>query len=688
MSKMKTRLTHRNLRSVLTDMLPFEVPPTFSNKGFYRFIKDIRLELTATEVLWEETADRLDKVICLIFGCPDNTLIESKTIVEWGKTKQIRSLPRRCCKMDTIPFSFRVAHKNDGRTLTVVHPRNQIEVAAFYGNHNSLIVYYSNLSAFSIRKPVSVSRYAYFKDRLHSLTVDREVTGIEIQDLEYEQLGSYFVYKSYRNIHKFFESYKYHRCERKYNAMMQVDIGKCFDSIYTHSLPWAILGNSQTKHFLEESKSTFAGRFDDLMQRLNQKETNGIVIGPEFSRIFAEIILQSVDVEAESILRRQANLHHKVHYEVFRYVDDYFVFYNEESTQQKVLEVIQEVLKSKKMSFNPAKIRYYKKPIITEITIAKTRVSALLNEELRSSCEAISGEVEGGTKMRFVCKAWPNRLITEFKAALKQASVSYEDLLNYTLSIVESKVDQMLRNYKLSDRSTVDAEALLRSLMATTEFSFFVYSASPKVNHTVRLCRIISTEVDFLNREGFNQEMKHLLFKYIHDNIREQLEKNEMAPYREVETLYLLAALAAIGKSYWIPELTLVRYFRIRTIESDGSYQRDSFLNYFAITMLLTYIKNKLRYSKLRNFLESHILEKIESIRVNHPKDTEFLMLVLDLIVCPYVSDGFKEQIAQMAGFPPSELANLQTANSLWFTAWADFDLGKVLDAKRSREVY
>jgi hypothetical protein len=83
------------------------------------------------------------------------------------------------------------------------------------------------------------------------------------------------------------------------------------------------------------------------MQNLNHKETNGIVIGPEFSRIFAEIILQSVDVELVTQLAVRENLTHKVDYEIFRYVDDFFVFYNEESTQLKIFETLQEALKAR-----------------------------------------------------------------------------------------------------------------------------------------------------------------------------------------------------------------------------------------------------------------------------------------------------------------------------------------------------
>ena len=43
----------------------------------------------------------------------------------------------------------------------------------------------------------------------------------------------------------------------------------------------------------------FEQDFDKFMQHVNYNETAGIAIGPEFSRIFAEIIFQSIDVKAE-----------------------------------------------------------------------------------------------------------------------------------------------------------------------------------------------------------------------------------------------------------------------------------------------------------------------------------------------------------------------------------------------------
>ncbi|MCZ8377044.1 MAG: RNA-directed DNA polymerase [Beijerinckiaceae bacterium] len=690
MAKRRVSLTHRKQRSVLTDMLPFEVPPTFSNRGYYRFLRDNGIEIEKGQLRWICETDALDQTMRLLFGIDPAAVITPEVVTEWGKRKTRRSVPLKKCQMATIPFNFRVAHNLDGRTLSVVHPRNQVEMASFYATHSALIIYHTSVSEFSIRRPVSVSRYAYFKDKLHEERLD-SVAGLEEEDREYEQLGSYFVYRKYRNIHRFFESYKYHRSEKKYDAMVQIDVSKCFDSIYTHSLPWAVLGKDQTKFSLDASKGTFGGRFDALMQNLNHKETNGIVIGPEFSRIFAEIILQSVDAELIRKLAEVANLTHKVDYEIFRYVDDFFVFYNEESTQLKIFEMLQEILKGKKLSINTAKIKHYQKPIITEITIAKERISAILNAEIDSVCEEEPlADPTKPPKQKLVCAINANRLIIRYKAAIKEADVTYGDLLNYTFAITENKIEKLFKAYVASDKSDRDRKRLSNSLLAIMEFAFFAYSACPKVNHTIRLCRMIAASVDFLHAQGLPYEQKHLLFKYVHDNVMQQLEKNTMSVHREVESLYLLIALSQIGREYWLPVSVLLRHFLIKEEDGTGNYIRPTgFMNHFSVTILLSYIKDKVRYAKLKTFIEAHIIAKLEYMKAHCPNDAETLIMLLDLIVCPYISAATKDAIGLIFKLDAASLASVQAANDHWFTAWGDkFNLGKELDAKRSREVY
>src|SRR5690606_30442820 len=144
------------------------------------------------------------------------------------------------------------------------------------------------------------------------------------------------------------------------------------------------------------------------------------------------------------------------------------------------------------------------------------------------------------------------RLIVKYKTAIWESKVDYGDMLNYTFAIIENKIEKLFKQYRLSDQIDQDKRCTINALIAAMEFSFFCYSASPKVNHTIRICRMVATSVSFLNEEGFRYELKHLLFKYVHDNILDQLSRNKVNEHREVESLYLISSLSQIGRQYWL----------------------------------------------------------------------------------------------------------------------------------------
>ena len=199
---------------------------------------------------------------------------------------------------------------------------------------------------------------------------------------------------------------------------------------------------------------------------------------------------------------------------------------------------------------------------------------------------------------------------------------------------------------------------------------------------------MITASTDFLCVNSLPYELKHLLFKYVHDNVLQQLEKNAMNAHCEVESLYLLISLSQIGREYWLPESVLLRHFLI-TEDATHKYQRVGFMSHFSITVLLSYIKDKVRYAKLKAFTEEHIIRKLEYVKAHCHNDSEAMILLLDLIVCPYISTITKGAMGQIFGLDATTLATIQKANDHWFTAWGGkFDLGKELDAKRSREVY
>jgi hypothetical protein len=51
-----------------------------------------------------------------------------------------------------IPFSYRITHKgSDYIELSICHPLNQLSVVNFYHTYKEMILYYCNLSKFSLR---------------------------------------------------------------------------------------------------------------------------------------------------------------------------------------------------------------------------------------------------------------------------------------------------------------------------------------------------------------------------------------------------------------------------------------------------------------------------------------------------------------------------------------------------------
>ena len=699
MPRKRTRLSHKKERCLLSDVLPYEIPISFSNRHFYKFILENRISIEQTSIVWQKSSPALDSIVHLMFALPVN----SKRLTDEQRIVGTQKLDFRCYKLkgnsapipmsSMKPFAYKIRHKqNEFRELCVPHPRSQLNIVNFYDRCKETILYYTSLSSFSIRAPSRISKFRYHKDSLHYARLVKDSSIVEETGREYENLKSFFVYKQYSNIYKFYESYKFHRSEKKYNKLIKLDISKCFESIYTHSIGWAILGKETQKEALKKSTGTFPDHFDKLMQRMNFGETNGIIIGPEFSRIFAEIILQSVDREVEQLLRNsEKRLINKIDYEIFRYVDDYFIFYNEKSEKNTIVDQLQHSLRNYKLYLNSSKAVLYKKPIITEITMAKKEIAKLLTSGIGFIIE--NNDDKKLQKGSIFVNS--NSLITEFKTIIKKCGVTYMDTLNYTLSIVEHQCENVFKNFNKLTAECRSEPELIQAVIGILEFVFFIYSVSPRVNTTIRLCRITQSIISFFKSDVSSPGQVELVKKQIFDNICFILKKNGSEKQTQVETLYLLIALSELGREYWLEQNVLADYLGV-LIGSDHSRSIPAnSLNYFSITVALFYMKDKVRYKRLRNLIVKAALENFRKRSITCHKEAELVFLLFDLISCPYIDDNNKLKACILFGISNNSLASdiiqytgRQGKPQLWFTNWLDFDFGKELNAKRSQEVY
>ncbi|MES2398080.1 MAG: antiviral reverse transcriptase Drt3b [Bacteroidota bacterium] len=716
MKRQKTSIKYTKERVVLSDILPFEIPLTFSNRYFYTFLVKHNIKITnengkPSKITWDSNEPFVGDILKLLFGFKqDKTIINNEIKIDLKK------------ELRKIPFNFKISHKeNDYRELTIIHPGSQLALIDFYDNYRDLILYYSNISNFSIRKAGKVAKYIYQKPKTRKKEFGKLIEDDLIQESEtkYANLKHYFHYSNYSNIHKFYESYQYHQCEKKYNKLCKFDISKCFDSIYTHSISWALLNKEIVKDNIPSCECTFAGKFDKLMQNLNYGETNGIVIGPEFSRIFAELILQQIDKNVYLKLKEHGKIHKK-HFEIFRYVDDFFVFYNDDKIRDDIFGLYRLELKEYKLCFNDSKSKLYEKPIITELSIAKQKISDLLNKDLAFTINALDHTVqigddtqdgeEGGQEdhseekkeSKYKIYVSSNKLITRFKTIVKETKIEYKDILNYALASIDKKIEKLVKIYDESENSVIKEKAFASTFLQILDFTFFLYSVSPRVNSTIKLCMIVNKITAFINRNNkdktdtFSFDNKHRVFKKISDEISQVLNKNKSNEHIQVETLYLLIALRELGREYRLDKNTLCEYFNIH--HTDGKYKIGS-LNYFSLTVLLFYIKDAERYKLLRYDIMNHIKKMFKAQgKDNSAKKAEMVFLLLDILTCPYVDDlskkkkeekyKYKKELLSLMGVQEANHIGIIEMENFWFTKWTDFQFGAELESKKSQEVY
>jgi hypothetical protein len=718
MKKKKTKksLRYSKNRVVLSDTLPYETPLTFSNRYFYNFLDKYEINFLSgknEKITWNETSDlKLNRVIDQL----------TKILFDISNTTNKIS-PRK------IPFIYRITHKaKDYRELVIPHPKSQVELVTFYEKYKELILYYSKESKFSIRKPFSIAKFIFNNDKLNKQNSGDNDDFIESDGKEYENLKNFFTYKKYSNIYKFYEDYHYHRSEKKYDKMFKFDIAKCFDSIYTHSISWAIYNKEIVKDNLFDSNQTFPGQFDNYMQSTNYGETNGIIIGPEFSRIFAELILQQIDKSVEYDLRKEDKLYYKTDYEVYRYVDDFFVFYNNDSDKDKILSRFKLNLKEYKMSISESKTHYYNKPLITELTIAKEKMGDLFSKKIKFSIEDYIEDDEVLKKLNFECDS--NHLITRFKILVKESNVEYKDIMNYTLAIINKRVERSISKFEkyyavlvnLKSKGELSEEqfkkmvkqekAFTDYILEILDFTFFLYTVSPRVNSTIKLSTILSAvmlyykgkykfkignllnpkEYKYFSRFDEQNSNRELILKKISDEINLILLNNKSEKHIQIETLYLFIILRELGKNYKLTQNDLIEYFKLTRNEISNNLEFDYEPNYFVITVLLFYIRNTHGYEEVKKAIKTAIINKITNVDEDkRKKSAELVLLFFDILVCPFVDNKFKREVMVLFNIPVLlhfDMLNFKKEKKYWFTKWDNFNLAKELTAKKSLEVY
>lgn len=154
--------------------------------------------------------------------------------------------------------------------------------------------------------------------------------------------------------------------------ILKADISRFFPSIYTHSLPWAILGKSAAKasHMAGTLAGTWEDKIDMYCRGLVNNQTVGIPIGPDTSRLLAEVLLARVDLNLQALMPNLRGI---------RFIDDYEFAFASRSEAEQALGHLQQCLYDFDLALNPHKTSIKELPE----TFESTWVSAIRSFEFR-----------------------------------------------------------------------------------------------------------------------------------------------------------------------------------------------------------------------------------------------------------------------------------------------------------------
>ena len=762
MKRKRIKLRYKKERVVFSDVLPYELPITFTNRFFYRFLVKNEVEYVINplehkkcKLRWKQGISiAARQVLAILFG------IDSEKVM--GEKKTVANVDNE----PSIPFTYRIVHKRGKyRELAVIHPADQIKMVSFYEKYKSLILYYCQQSRFSLRHPHAVACYFYYRDRLHHTLLGKRSDDLELYFNEYENLKTYFSYKRYTQIYRFYEDYRYQRAEKKFAHLQKFDIQACFNSIYSHSIAWATNGGKATyKRFFKGEDGTFGAVWDSLMQKMNYNETNGIVIGPEFSRLFAEVILQYIDKCVENDLYEKG-YKWNVDYECYRYVDDHFFFYND----REVLEVARRSyayhLNEYKMTISNEKTEDIDRPFITPISRAKLAIDKLIHDTITINVDdelLKKDEMEDDAKdlahetnmeddadddvvdMTRLKKSLETKhtlffrstfFSSAFQDILKTNNVEAKDVLNYTIARMGNSCERMLKKFDklykplcLADKVSVLKTEMkdLREMKELAEkrkgimehelslflfnlldSAFFIYSFNKQINSTLKLVNLLNTiivylDTDYMERtkdkkdktlskhKRFTDDIRANVFKKIQDEINVVFQCLHYSEDTQLETLYFLITLRSMRHKYHLSAASIENYIGVNVTKDGKKVLPD--MNTLSITLFLYYFADRSEFDELRTLVVNKACERIANVPAELCKKTaEMVILLLDLMACPYLKLENKTKVGEAFGLTKKETKNLfrYFKNGRYmFTNWKKLNVTKELNAKISQEVY
>lgn len=673
------RVSNSKYRVVVADVLPYERPVFFTNRFFARFLK--------------------------YYGVisQEDTLVATRHADEPGLKEFLQLLGGRSgASRPCYQYNVTKDGHEEGRCLSVIHPFHQVKMVEFYDKYKMLLIDFCLRSNFSIRYPYKVASYQKEQKGYHKIMSD-DAKPVDT----HESLKHFFAYKHYKNINFFYEDFRYLRAEKKFLQMTKLDLEHCFDNISPESLSMAMF-----HHGIQECPESIASEFCKLQHDFHNN-TAGIVIGPEFSRIYAEIILQRIDLDVELKLEKEGIFRNR-DYVFYRYVDDGFLFFNEKKVKTHFFYVYWDALSCYGLRIKKNKVVDFKeRPFLESISIAKHQLLQLIGERFENRLRTFKGfvkmqdkNIDTPTKIDFKI------FVNEVRNILRSSDheIKYKDITSFFLGTVQTRLMRLLDEFNAlygqytcaAENGSINENGLkikeryekefIDFCINIIEILFFFLGCDMRMGTSVKTVSIINKlqlfvrgiyEIgEFTKSNKFPQYCVERLDEKISNEIRTLFLNMTPKPSNLMESLNILEVEKIMSQRNRISPKVLIDYF-------ERCEDKTNTLNFFTVFEFLHYIKDAAGYSDLKTSLFQWIDKEISSLRDTNMSRTEAVLTFVETMCCPWIDEHKKREYATMIFASSSDkVYTFSQKQKDIFVQWHNFKLNDAILQINSEEVY
>ena len=585
----------------------------------------------------------------------------------------------------TIPYTYNIRkNRFSVTTLGIVHPLLQIQLAKFYTLHSNALLSSCSRSDYALRKPIAVAqRFTDLKiedDRSSSKSGAVHEAPNQL-DHDISHVISYFTYERYNLLGKFIESSEFIGLEKKFSRLRTLDISKCFFNIYTHSVTWAVKDKAYAK---ENRKAySFEAEFDRLMQKSNYNETNGIVIGPEASRIFAEIILQDVDVSLKKKLTAMQRIDGR-DYTIRRYVDDFYLFANSDELLDEIDRQLRTELEAYKLFINDRKSSTFGRPFVSNLTLAREELQKMIS----SLSSTLDDDLSDSSLAKRIHNAQRNlqRNIKQIRLVVAKYELEFGNISGWLLTAIRNlmrRISFSVPKIEEEGSDIRDLDAMVGLIASLLEIAFYVCAVDLRVRSTYSICQIVMFAQSLREKLGESHELlEHVLIRELGDLVSSILNRVKTGHFESRDSVELCNIL--ICGAHFVG-LEFVRLSQVEAALNEIVRQRPTYFGYVAAKFCLLKGDNANGLEKLNEAVESRLLAHPRA----HERDAEAYLLVCDHLASPDVTIKTKRKLFDACfGGQLADAVLEQLPLFVGFVDWSGMHMNHLLSRKELRPVY